>query len=335
METTTNYGLKVYEGTDKFNPLTVENYNTEQIDEKMKANEDAGIGTATEIKGGIVHAITRANGDIPMFRFTATSNYESGDAFTVDGVNVTALTSTGETLDDGAYVIGAEVLCCLVGTRLTVFVGQTSISHASDSDKLGNQLPSYYAQTSWIGALAELITTAKNNLVSAINELATSVASLVANKQDKNDNSLLTSVKTIVGGINELFNNKQNKNDNALNTTSKTVVGAINEVNALVSPFDSLDITSVGLTFSFEKKNGVVEMAISGTTTQALGNGETIISNNVPEAYRPYKDVIYMPVILSSDIYCVLTNTGRLSIVCVGGSASGTAIRTTCTYLHA
>ena len=42
MQTTDNYELKVYEGTDKFNPITVENYNTEKIDETLKDIEETG-----------------------------------------------------------------------------------------------------------------------------------------------------------------------------------------------------------------------------------------------------------------------------------------------------
>ena len=58
MNTTTNYGLKLYEGTDLFNPLTVENVNTGDIDTEMKAISDHSVGTATELTTGTVHALT-------------------------------------------------------------------------------------------------------------------------------------------------------------------------------------------------------------------------------------------------------------------------------------
>ena len=141
MQTTDNYGLKVYEGADLFNPLTVENVNTESLDLIIKAISDQAIGTATELTTGTVHALTRSDSDQALFRFTATSNYVVGDTFTVDTVQVTALTINGQALPDGAYLAGAEVLCALVGTRLTVY-GVTGSTVADDSLKLGGELQS-------------------------------------------------------------------------------------------------------------------------------------------------------------------------------------------------
>lgn len=145
---TTNYGLKQYEENDLMNPFIVDNANMATIDGAMKANSDAAISTATELKTGTVHAITRTNGDAAVFRFTATSNYESGDTFTVDNVQVTALLTDGTPLGTGCYNIGAEVLCSLSGTRLTVFVQRGSVAIATDSERLGGELPAYYAKDS-------------------------------------------------------------------------------------------------------------------------------------------------------------------------------------------
>ena len=145
MESTTNYGLKVYEGADLFNPLTVENTNMESIDLISKAISDQAIGTATELTTGTVHALTRSDSDQALFRFTATSNFVSGDTFTVDTIQVSALTLNGQALPDGAYLAGAEVLCALVGTRLTVY-GVTGSTVADDALKLGGELPSYYGK---------------------------------------------------------------------------------------------------------------------------------------------------------------------------------------------
>lgn len=145
MESTTNYALKVYEGTDLFNPLTVENVNTEALDLIIKSISDQAVGTATELTTGTVHALTRSDSDQALFRFTATSNFASGDTFTVDTIQVTALTINGQTLPDGAYLAGAEVLCALVGTRLTVY-GVTGSTTADNALKLGGELPSYYGK---------------------------------------------------------------------------------------------------------------------------------------------------------------------------------------------
>lgn len=159
---TTNFGLKQYEENDLMNPFLVDNANMATIDSAMKANSDAAISTATELKTGTVHAITRANGDAGVFRFTATSNYESGDTFTVDNVQVTALLTDGTPLGTGCYNIGAEVLCTLSGTRMTVFVQRGSIAIATDSERLGGELPSYYATNAALQEVSGTATSASN-----------------------------------------------------------------------------------------------------------------------------------------------------------------------------
>ena len=131
---TTHFNLKKYEGSDKFNPLTFEAANMALIDDALWANKLAAITTATETKLGVNHnlAILTANTDVPMFRFTATADFDLGDTVTVNNTTVTALTPAGTALPDGAWVIGSEVLCCLRDTRLTVFVtnvGQIDLSN--------------------------------------------------------------------------------------------------------------------------------------------------------------------------------------------------------------
>lgn len=148
MQNTDYFDLKVYEGTDIFNPLMVENENIEKIDEQMFLNSIATIGQATELKSGTVHALTRENPDAAMFRFVATSKFDRGDTFTVDGIQVTGLTTDGKTLADGAYVINANVLCCLTGSVLTLFVAGGEVSTADNALKLGGELPAFYATAS-------------------------------------------------------------------------------------------------------------------------------------------------------------------------------------------
>jgi len=143
MRTTDNFDLDLYEGNDVFNPLITENGNMEKIDEQMQKNFDGSIGVATELTSGTVHALTRID-ETPVFRFVATSNYVAGDTFTVDGLQVTGLLADGRTLSDGAYVINANVLCCLTGTVLTLYVTAGSVTTADNSLKLGGELPAYY-----------------------------------------------------------------------------------------------------------------------------------------------------------------------------------------------
>lgn len=145
MRNSTHFNLKLAEGTDLFNPLVTDVPNFEAIDEQMYKNQASSVGLATELLSGTVHELSRENGDTSMFRFVATSNFTAGDTFTVDGVQVTALLPSGESLGSGAYVINANVLCCLVGTLLTVFVPTGIITTADNALKLGGNEPSYYA----------------------------------------------------------------------------------------------------------------------------------------------------------------------------------------------
>ena len=132
MTTTTYYDLNIVEGTDIVNPLTVDNPNYERIDEVMHSNAVSGVTLATEIANATVHAITRENSECAVIRFIATSEWKAGDTATVDGVPVTALLPSGETLPDGAYVINANVLCILTGTNLTVYAERKKVDNASD-----------------------------------------------------------------------------------------------------------------------------------------------------------------------------------------------------------
>lgn len=131
MTNTTYYNLNIVEGTDIVNPLTVDNPNYEKIDEAMHDNAVSGVTLATEIANATVHAITRENPECAVIRFIATSAWKAGDTVTVDGVPVTALLPSGETLPDGAYVINVNVLCILTGTYLTVYAERKKVDNAN------------------------------------------------------------------------------------------------------------------------------------------------------------------------------------------------------------
>ena len=118
---TNNYHLNIVEGSDLVNPMSVDNPNYQAIDATMYANECASVGTATELKTGTVHALTRTKNNQTTFKFRATSRYALGDTFTVDGSAVTAQYVDGTTLKDGCYIIGSEVICTLNGTQLTIY----------------------------------------------------------------------------------------------------------------------------------------------------------------------------------------------------------------------
>ena len=184
--TTTYYGLNISEGNDPVNPLVDIFPNFEDLDSDLKDVSDAAVGTATELTTGTVHALTRSDTDRDVFLFVATSNFEAGETFTLDGVQVTVLTPDGQPLATGSYVIGSVVLCALQSTLLTVYVNPAK---AKDSDKLDGQHGSYYATASDVTDLGDTVTAISNKVGSAV---------------------LTTTAPDCSGAINELNSNLSN-----------------------------------------------------------------------------------------------------------------------------
>ena len=137
---TDNYNLIICDGSDVVNPLTQIFPNFTSLDDILRNIANTGITTATELLTGTVHALTRSDANVSVFRFQATSNFTGGETFTVDGAQVTALDVAGETLKTGAYIIGSMVLCELRDTLLTFYV-----SGGSDADTLEGHPASYFA----------------------------------------------------------------------------------------------------------------------------------------------------------------------------------------------
>lgn len=158
MRKTTNYELNIADGSDRYNHLTIDNPNYEKIDITMKENEDSAVQTATELKSGTVHAITRNKPNASMFRFVATSDYTSGETFTVDGQQVTALLPNGATLGTGAYHINANVLCCLVGTNMTVYT--IGVPENIDASTLEGHSADYFASDDELNDVRQTATSA-------------------------------------------------------------------------------------------------------------------------------------------------------------------------------
>lgn len=186
--TTQYYGYNISEGTDLVNPLVDIFPNWDQLDGDLKDVSDAAVGTATELTTGTVHALTRSDTDRNVFIFVATSAFEAGETFTLDGVQVTALTPDGQPLATGSYIIGSIVLCAVSGTLLTVYVNPAK---AKDADKLDGHSSSYFATDADLDALdntvsnistkvgtAVLQTTAPD-LSGAVNELNTQLTTKV------------------------------------------------------------------------------------------------------------------------------------------------------------
>lgn len=249
MQTTTNYGLKIYEGTDLFNPLTVENVNTSDLDTIVKGVSNAAVGTATELLTGTVHALTRSDTARNVFHFTATANYEAGETFEVDGVQVTAKTPDGQNLSTGAYVINSSVLCILNGTLLTVIVNPAK---ALDADKLDGHDSTYFATAgdlsvldNQVGAISNKVGTGVldvgNDCVDGINTLNTQLT----------ESSISVDVAGVSGALVKYVDNSYKRGNRVMIDysvyTSSTSYGSdiIGQVPQNCHPSANVEVTAV------------------------------------------------------------------------------------------
>ena len=162
METTTNYGLKTYEAGDLFNPLTTDNVNMETIDTDLKAVSDRAIGRATELVSQGVHAITVLDTGCKTIKWVATANFAAGETFTINGIQCNAYLPSGEALGTNAYVSGAQVIGSLNddNSAITIYAPQGSVAVASDSERLGGELPAYYATKAYADGIKSTADTA-------------------------------------------------------------------------------------------------------------------------------------------------------------------------------
>ena len=139
MNQTTNYGFNVPVGSDVVNPLVQDFPNWSALDTILKNIANTGITTATHTKSGTIHTLSFTDTTVPMIRFQATADFNTNDTFTVNGLSVSALTVAGESLPDGAFVIGSMVLCELRDNLLTVYTS------ATDATTLEGHPASYFA----------------------------------------------------------------------------------------------------------------------------------------------------------------------------------------------
>ena len=164
MSTTTYYEFNKPEGTDLVNPLVDTNPNWDALDADLHEFNERSIANCTEIVTLGVHAISRLDTTAKFLKWIATANFTDGETFTVDGLAVAASTPAGASLATGAYVTGSVVLACLNAdnTAMTVFVSGTTV--ASDAQRLGGELPAFYAKQSDM-------TTAESNITNLQNKM--------------------------------------------------------------------------------------------------------------------------------------------------------------------
>lgn len=177
MRYTPNYNMVIGEGTDAVNPLTQIFPNFETIDSAMESNKNAGITTASEVTTGGVHAIVRVNTSAPVFRFTATSAWTTGDTMTLDGSAVTVHLTDGTTPKSGAYIIGAEVVGIVNGSLVTLLAGSSFDGVLSFNSRQGVVTPQSGDYTAnMIGYNNTTSGLSATDIQSAIDELASNPA---------------------------------------------------------------------------------------------------------------------------------------------------------------
>ena len=200
---TTYFEFNKPAGADLVNPLVDTNPNWDKADAGLHELDERSIANATETVVLSVHAISRLNTYTKFIKWIATANFAAGDTFTVDGNVVAASTPSGASLETNAYVTGAVVFACLNAddSAMTIYVSGTTV--ASDSQRLGGELPSYYATDAALGSAetdidniqalignTSIVGIADGTLTGAVSALNTSV------------NNILDSVSLIAEGSN-------------------------------------------------------------------------------------------------------------------------------------
>lgn len=147
MSNTQYLNLNKPTGSDLVNPLTDTFPNWDIVDNAYHVLDLRALGRATELVSQGVHAITILDTDCKTIKWTATANFTAGDTFTVNGIQCNAYLPSGEALGTNAYVSGAQVIASLNddNSAMTVYVPQGTVAVASDSERLGGELPAYYA----------------------------------------------------------------------------------------------------------------------------------------------------------------------------------------------
>lgn len=164
MNTSTNYSFNLPEGTDLVNLLTQLIPNWSNLDTILRNIQNDTFENATELVSLGVHAISRTDPNAKMLKWVATANFTAGETFTVDGNVVAASTPAGAPLATGAYVTGVTILAALNSdeSAMTIFVSGTNV--ATDSERLGGELPAYYAKDSDMDNVKQDITDIDNLL---------------------------------------------------------------------------------------------------------------------------------------------------------------------------
>lgn len=164
MSTTQYLKLNKPSGSDLVNPLTDTFPNWDIVDDAYHGLDIRALGSATELVSQGVHAITVLNTDCKTIKWTATANFTAGETFTINGIQCNAYLPSGEALGTNAYVSGAQVIASLNAdnSAMTVYVPQGEVAVASDSERLGGELPSFYATKSYTDGIKQTADSARD-----------------------------------------------------------------------------------------------------------------------------------------------------------------------------
>lgn len=225
MTQTTYYEFNKPEGTDLVNPLVDTNPNWDKLDADLHEFNERSIANCTEVVTLGVHAISRLDTTAKFLKWIATANFTAGETFTVDGLAVAASTPAGSPLATGAYVTGSVVLACLNAdnTAMTIYVSGTTV--ASDAERLGGQLPAYYATQSDMSNAQTDITNLQNKMGN------TSIVGI-------GDGTATGAISAINEDLSDLTGNELNAGVNLWNTSS---------VNKFTAPSDGYIYTNTNV----------------------------------------------------------------------------------------
>lgn len=276
--TTTYYEFIKPEGTDLVNPLVDTNPNWDALDADLHEFNERSIANCTEIVTLGVHAISRLDTTSKFLKWIATANFTAGETFTVDGLAVAASTPAGATLATGAYVTGSVVLACLNAdnTAMTVYVSGTTV--ATDAERLGGELPSYYAKQSDM-------TTAESNITNLQGKMGnTSIVGIGDGTATGAISAINADLIDIKGGayMPELdFANAIEVTSTPITTSSKgAIVGGLSSTTSLYVTADTKMIATIGAN---TRQPVCVHFIPSGTVLTLSG------SNSATLNFVPYK----------------------------------------------
>lgn len=283
MSTTQYLGLNKPSGSDLVNPLTDTFPNWDIVDNAYHGLDIRALGRATELVSQGVHAITIIDTDCKTIKWVATANFTAGETFTVNGIQCNAYLPSGEALGTNAYVSGAQVIASLNddNSAMTVYVPQGAVAVASDSERLGGQLPSYYATK----AYADGIKSTADNASLLIQKKA-----LVNTYYDSNTKKLyqVNSDGTQGGEINMNrtldFANKTDLTTTAFTTTKDGCI-ILSGVSTNSTMFATVDGVSVGCLGTSGTNNVFIPNIAAGSTLRVTGN----VSTSSVKYFVPYK----------------------------------------------